>query len=113
MSVRAKRELLTQTAARYRATSHARRVTILDKFVATTGYTRKYAIRLLRHPPPVAAAITRPRALRYGPAVQAALQVAWEAASGICAKLCWPFSPSAMIFWQSGLNSARILLWMD
>lgn len=27
--------------------------------------------------------------------------------------LCWPFSPSAMIFWQSGLNSARILLGMD
>ncbi len=86
MSFQAKRELLAQTAGRYQAASHVQKAHILDEFVAATGYTRKYAIRVLRHPPPVAAAITRPRAPRYGPAVQAALRVAWEAANGICGK---------------------------
>jgi len=93
MSFQAKRELLAQTAARYQAADHARKTGILDEFVAATGYTRKYAIRVLRHPPPVAAAIVRPRAPRYGPAVQAALQVAWEAANGICSKRLVPFLP--------------------
>jgi len=93
MSFQAKRELLAQTAARYQAVGRAQRTTILDEFVAATGYTRKYALRMLRHPPPVAAAITRPRAPRYGLAVQAALQVAWEAANGICGKRLVPFLP--------------------
>ncbi len=93
MSFQAKRELLAQTAARYQAADHARKTGILDEFVAATGYTRKYAIRVLRHPPPVAAAIVRPRVPRYGPAVQAALQVAWEAANGICGKRLVPFLP--------------------
>lgn len=61
MSFQAKRELLAQTAARYQAASHAQRRQILDEFIAVTCYTRKYASRLLRHPPPVVAAISRPR----------------------------------------------------
>ncbi len=93
MSFQAKRELLAQTAARYQAVNRTQRTTILDEFIAATGYTRKYAIRVLRHPPPVAAAISRPRAPRYGPAVQSALQVAWEAANGICGKRLVPFLP--------------------
>ncbi len=93
MSFQAKRELLAQTTARYQAARPAQKTKILDEFVAATGYTRKYAIRVLRHPPPVAAAITRPRAPRYGPPVQAALHVAWEAANGICGKRLVPFLP--------------------
>src|SRR5215218_453511 len=92
MSFPAKRELLAQTAGRYRAADHAQKSTILDEFIAATGYTRKYAIRMLRHPP--LAAIKRPRAPRYGPAVQAALRVAWEATNGICAKRLVPFLPA-------------------
>jgi hypothetical protein len=48
MSFRGKRGLLVQVAPRYSATSH--RSGILDKFVAVTGYERKYAIRLLLGP---------------------------------------------------------------
>jgi hypothetical protein len=58
MSFQAKRELLAQIADRYQAAGHAQKSVILDEFVAATGYTRKYAIRVLRHPPPVVAAIT-------------------------------------------------------
>src|SRR5215218_8193536 len=93
MSFPAKRELLAQTAGRYRAASHAQKSTILDEFIAATGYGRKYAIRLLRQPAAITATIKRPRAPRYGPAVQAALRIAWEATNGICAKRLVPFLP--------------------
>ena len=93
MSFPAKRELLAQTAGRYPAANHAQKSTILDEFIAATGYSRKYAIRLLRQPVAITTAITRPRAPRYGPAVQAALRIAWEAANGICAKRLVPFLP--------------------
>jgi hypothetical protein len=94
MSFRAKRELLVQVAPRYREAGHRRRSTILDEFVAATGYARKYAIRLLTGPVVAPAGpIRRPRARRYGPAVQAALAAAWTAANGICAKRLVPFLP--------------------
>ena len=93
MSFQAKRELLAQIAGRYQAAGHAEKSGILSEFVAATGYTRKYAIRMLRHPPPIAAAISRPRAPRYGTPVQAALRVTWEAANGICGKRLVPFLP--------------------
>jgi hypothetical protein len=94
MSYRAKRELLAQTAPRYQEAGHQQKSVILDEFVAATGYARKYAIRLLTSP--VVAprpAITRPRERRYGPEVQAALRLAWEAANCICAKRLVPFLP--------------------
>lgn len=94
MSYRAKRELLAQTAPRYHEAGHKQKSVILDEFVAATGYVRKYAIRLLSRP--VVAprpAITRPRERRYGPEIQAALRVAWEAANCICAKRLVPFLP--------------------
>jgi len=47
MSFGAKRELLVQVAPRYRAARRGQRSTILDEFVAVTGYDRKYAIRRL------------------------------------------------------------------
>jgi hypothetical protein len=94
MSYRAKRELLAQTAPRYQEAGHQQKSVILDEFVAATGYARKYAIRLLAGP--VVAprpAITRSRERRYGPEVQAALRLAWEATNCICAKRLVPFLP--------------------
>jgi hypothetical protein len=94
MSFRAKRELLLQISGRYQTASHQQKSLILDEFIAVTGYARKYAIRLLTRPvPSPVAVITRPRARRYGPAVQEALRVAWAAANGICGKRLVPFLP--------------------
>jgi len=94
MSFRAKRELLLQISARYQGASYSQKSIILDEFIAATGYARKYAIRLLAQPtPPPVGAITRPRARRYGLAVQEALRVAWAAANGICGKRLVPFLP--------------------
>ena len=93
MRVRSKLELLAQVACRYREAGPAQKTTILDEFVAATGYARKYAIRLLAHPVPPREAIRRRRARRYGPVVQEALAVCWSATNGICAKRLTPFLP--------------------
>ena len=94
LSFRSKRELLLQIAPRYREASAALKTVILDEFVAATGYARKYAIRLLSHPVAPKLTIERPRAPRYGPEVQQALQLAWTAANHICAKRLIPFLPT-------------------
>ena len=85
-------ELLRQTrgAARdsplwYREESPTLKTTILDEFVAATGYSRKYAIRLLTHPVEPKLTIQRPHALQYRLDVQEALRLARTAANQICA----------------------------
>lgn len=94
MGFRAKRELLAQVAPRYHQASEREKTIILNELVATTGYARKYAIRLLSQPSSLATKeIRRPRKRRYGKEVQAALAVAWNAANGICAKRLVPFLP--------------------
>jgi hypothetical protein len=94
MSFQARRELLAQVASRYREAEHAQKTSLLDEFVASTGYARKYAIRLLSRPPrPVPRPIARPRARRYGPVVQQALVVVWAAANCVCGKRLVPFLP--------------------
>jgi hypothetical protein len=50
MSFRSKQELVQQTAPRYQEATEAHKGTILNEFVAATGYARKYAIRVLNHP---------------------------------------------------------------
>lgn len=52
MSIQSKHELRQQVAPRYLEASHFQKTTILDEFVAVTGYARKYAIRLLAKPLP-------------------------------------------------------------
>jgi hypothetical protein len=94
MSYRAKRELLLQIAPRYREASPTLKTVILDEFVATTGYARKYAIRLLRHPVEPKLTIQRLRQPRYGPEVQQALHLTWKAANQICTKRLIPFLPT-------------------
>ena len=65
----------------YRSAARVDRGRILDEFCETTGYQRKYALRLLNGPPP---GPERPRRRRrpatYGPAVIQALTAIWEAA---------------------------------
>lgn len=51
MSVAARRELVRELAPRYRAAGKIEKGRILDELTATTGYERKYALRLLKDPP--------------------------------------------------------------
>ena len=83
MSFRSKRELLLQIALRYQEATETEKVAMLNEFVAATGYTRKYAIRLLNHPVGVHLEIEHPSLRRYVREVQEALHLAWGAANRI------------------------------
>jgi len=67
---------------------------LLDAFVATTGYVRKYAMWLLNHAEEVQQTLMRPRPRKSGPEVQQALFLVWNAANRICAKRLIPFLPT-------------------
>src|ERR687883_496552 len=69
----ARREELQQIAPQYRQASAAQKRTLLDAFVAATGYHRTYARWLLNHPEEVQQTLRRPRPAQYGSEVQHAL----------------------------------------
>lgn len=92
MSFQTKRELLAKVALRYRESSKKQKTIILSEFILSTGYSRKYAIRLLSSPVVlIMEKIKRPRARFYDEAVQEALKVAWAAANYIASKRLAPF----------------------
>lgn len=95
MSLQARRELLAEVGPRYRKVNKSQKRTILDEFVAATGYQRKYAIALLNKPPETRkkkiSVHRKPR--RYDNSVKEALQHVWELANRICAKRLVPFLP--------------------
>lgn len=94
MSITSRRELLTVVAPRYRAAHGKERRPILDEFIASTGYHRKYALSLLNRPLPKAAkGKKRRRPRQYAFAVQQALVTCWRAANGICSKRLVPYLP--------------------
>jgi hypothetical protein len=67
---------------RYRKADGKSRPGMLDEFCLTTGYNRKYAIRLLNGPPPGQERVRRRRGRkpRYGKQVVSVLGAVWEAA---------------------------------
>jgi hypothetical protein len=93
LSYQARRELLQQTVPQYREASPSQKRTLLDAFVATTGYHRTYARWLLNHAEEVQQTLQRSRPRQYGLEVQHALFLVWHAANRICAKRLIPFLP--------------------
>ena len=96
LSYQARREVLQQMAPQYRRASPAQKRTLLDEFVTTTGYVRKYARWLLNHAEEVQQTHGRSHLRRYGPEVQHALFLVWHAANRICAKRLIPFLPTLL-----------------
>jgi len=91
MSQRSKREMIEAIRPRYLKANKAGKVQILNEFIATTGYHRKYAIRVLKHGP-------KPKGLRkpgrrkiYQGEVVNALEQVWEIYGRICSKRLHPF----------------------
>src|SRR5260221_4709420 len=94
MSMTSRRELLAVIAPRYRAARGEERGRILEEFVASTGYHRKYALSLLNHPVTKGSPSKQRRRPRQYPfAVQQALVTCWRAANGICSKRLVPYLP--------------------
>lgn len=94
MSMTSRRELLAVVAPRYRGAQGQERRGILEEFLASTGYHRKYALSLLNHPITKGTARKkRARPRQYAFAVQQALVTCWRAANGICSKRLVPYLP--------------------
>ena len=92
MSFQTRHELLARVVPRYREADRKQKTIILNEFIASTGYKRKYAIRLLSLPKIAPGkTIKRPRSRYYGQDVQDALLVAWAAANYIASKRLAPF----------------------
>ena len=92
MSHKTRRELLIQLIPRYRESGGMQKRSILDEFVASTGYSRKYAIRLLSsNKLPVVIEIKRPRPHYYGHEELETLKLSWSAANFISSKRLAPF----------------------
>jgi hypothetical protein len=89
----ARREVLHQMAPQYREVSPSQKRSLLEAFIATTGYVRKYARWLLNHADEVQQTLGRSQLRRYGPEVQHALFLVWHAANRICTKRLIPFLP--------------------
>lgn len=93
MSLSAKRELTRTTARRYQAASREEKGRILDEFTAATEYHRKYALTLLKAPPPVSKSKPAPRKRkpRYTPPVVRAVLLCWDSIGRPCGKRLVPF----------------------
>lgn len=93
MSQRSKRELWETIQPRYLKASKAEKQKILDEFIASSGYHRKYAIRILRHGYPRGQHKRRGKKPVYRGEVVVALEQIWEIYGRICSKRLHPFLP--------------------
>ncbi len=96
LSLQAKREVLEQVAPQYHSAASAQKKVLLNAVVKTTGYHRKYALRLLNHPEEGQPPPMRPRPRQYEAEVQEMLVLAWEKMDRICAKRLVPFLPTLL-----------------
>lgn len=70
---------------------------ILDQVCEVTGYTRKYALTLLKDPPDVPPVKrTRRRSPSYGAVETELLRLCWLVTDGICSKRLAPFLPELL-----------------
>jgi hypothetical protein len=93
MSQRSKRELLGEIRPRYLKAKKVEKKTMLDEFVAATGYHRKYATRILKHGRPRQSGKKHGFHKVYQGEVVVALEQIWEVCGRICSKRLQPFLP--------------------
>ena len=96
MSQRSKHELFAAIQPRYLKATKVEKQRILDEFTISTGYHRKYAIRILKrgykrrpHKPKGRIAIYRGEVVRV-------LEQIWEIYGRICSKRLHPYLPEGI-----------------
>jgi len=90
MSHRSRQELLDTARPRYAQAKRGEKTVILNELIANSGYNRKYAITLLRHPRETPLRRKRRGKRRYSLQVQAALITVWRSSNCICGKRLVP-----------------------
>src|SRR5579862_9887177 len=99
MSLHARRELIDAVRDRYVRSGRREKGRILDELIASTGYDRKHAVKLLKPPgiPSNVVRVTckrrRRRSAMYGPEVLKAFIQLWKLSRGLCPKRLVPFLP--------------------
>ncbi len=93
MSQRSKREMIAAIRPRYLKANKAGKAHILNELIATTGYHRKSAIRVLKHGPKPKGLKKPGRQKVYQGEVVQALEQVWEICGRICSKRLQPFLP--------------------
>jgi hypothetical protein len=96
MSHRSKREMIEAIRPRYLKANKTGKAQILDELIATTGYHRKYAIRILKHSPKPKGLPKPGRRKVYQGAVVQALEKIWGIYGRICSKRLHPFLPEGI-----------------
>jgi hypothetical protein len=92
MSAKSRNELLAVIRPQYLRATLGGKTFLLDGFVSSTGYNRKYAVTLLSKPIRRGPRKARPR--KYDREVLEALIILWQTANQICSKRFIPFLPS-------------------
>jgi Integrase core domain len=86
ISMRARGEVASAVAERYRAAGRLEKGRILDELCAVTGWHRKHAIRVLSSSEKSVSPQPRPRRRTYGAPIRDALIALWEASDRLCGK---------------------------
>jgi hypothetical protein len=86
ISMRARREVASVVAERYRAANRDEKRRILDELCPVTGWHRKHAIRVLSGSENAGPARPRHRHRTYGPSIRDTLIALWEASDRLCGK---------------------------
>jgi Integrase core domain len=91
-------DLVRALAPRYAHVGKLEKGQVLDEVCQLTGYTRKHAVALLKHPPPDEPPVkrSRHRSASYGQAEVELLQLCWLVTDGICGKRLAPFLPELL-----------------
>jgi len=96
MSHRSKREMIEAIRPRYLKANKSGKEQILDELIATTGYHRKYAIRVLKHSPKPKGLHKPGRRKVYQGEVVQTLEKIWVIYGRICSKRLHPFMPEGI-----------------
>lgn len=86
--------MIEQMRPHYRQAAVSQKGALLDEIAVSTGYARRYAMWLLNHPESEPHWKADQRQRKYGPEVQQALFLAWQAANRIGSKRLMPFLPT-------------------
>ena len=104
MSIQTRKEILLHVKKRYQEASSNKKRKILDEFIETTNYRRKYAIHLLNCSNGKISGTKKEKRVnkrKYDEAIRQALLTIWYAANQICSKRLVPFIPDLLVALES------------